>query len=226
MLVLGVETSPDYKDMWWVLDNYSGRIRGAEFFNKMFTLGFKWQCKYIGIEAVASQIVLPGVAEAYSHLWEGTGWKPRIIPITYPGGLSKEDRISCLETRFTQHRIKYPLHLKHSPGVRELYLQTQAFTGDKGCLRYDDAIDTLAMGQYLLACGASIVEQPIGDTGTCHFEEELKKGVLHTPEGLWVGAAMTPQEMNMDLVRKLAANHEPNKRRNHLWRSIRQRTPL
>ncbi len=225
MLVLGVETSPDYKDMWWVLDNFTARIRGAAFFQKMFTLGYKWQVKYIGIEAVASQIVLPGVAEAYAHLWEGTGWRPRIIPITYPGGLSKEDRISCLETRFSQYRIKYPHHLRHRPGVRELYMQTRGFTGDKGCLRYDDAIDTLAMAQYLLGANVAIVEQPTGQTGTCDIEEELKKGNTHTPEGLWLAAGLTPQEMNMDLVHQLAANHEPEKERNHLCRSLRRMTP-
>ena len=226
MLVLGVETSPDYKDMWWILDNFSARIRGEKFFHKMFTLGFKWQCKYIGIEAVASQIVLPGVAEAYAHLWEGTGWRPRIIPITYPSGLSKEDRISCLEWRFTQNRIKYPHHLRNRPGVRELYLQTQNFTGDKGCLRYDDAIDTLAMSQYLLGVNASIIEQPPGQVGICDIEEELKKGNTHSPEGLWIAAGMSPQEMSMPLIHELMANHEPDKEKVHLWRSLKRRTPF
>lgn len=225
MLVLGVETSPDYKDVWWVLDNYSGRIRGAAFFNKMFTLGYKWRCKYIGIEAVASQIVLPGVAEAYAHLWEGTGWRPRIIPIIYPGGLSKEDRISCLETRFMQARVKFPWHLRNQPGVRELYMQTRMYTGSKGCLRYDDAIDTLAMAQYWLSCGASIVEQPTAQPGVCHLEEELKAGNTHNPEGLWIAGGLSASEMPMDLVRQLAEHHEPDSERNHLWHSLRRRTP-
>ena len=225
MLVLGVETSPDYKDVWWVLDNYSGRIRGSAFFSKMFSLGYRWEVKYIGIEAVASQIVLPGVAEAYAHLWEGTGWRPRIIPITYPGGLSKEDRISCLETRFSQYRVRFPYHKRHSPGVRELYLQTRNFTGDRGCLRYDDAIDTLAMGQYLLACGASIVEQPTHIQGTCDLEEEFKKGNTHSPEGLWLAAGISTQDMDMNVIRELSAQRDESKERSHLWHSVNRRTP-
>ncbi len=204
MVVIGIENTETYRDHWWVLDVYMGRIRGEPLFRQLFQMGMRWRTKYICIEAVAAQALLIGVAQAYSTLWEHTGWRPRILPVEYPRGLAKEDRISSLAWRFDRNRIRLPDHLRaRNPGVRALFQQVKAFTGQRGGLAYDDVIDTLAMPQYILASAPKLPDDRADPALGLDLMKSLNTDGTHTEQGLWLGSALLPSECDAKTRQRL-----------------------
>lgn len=209
--VFGIESSQLYKDTWWVLDSFLARIQGEQLYKKMFHMALRWRVQYIGIEAVAAQeecvrsaeAYLPGIAERY-------GWAPRIYPIRYPTGISKEERINALQWRYGQNRIKYPMHLRRDTrniAFRELYRQTEGFTGEKGCLQYDDALDTVAMVPFLVGRGRKHTQSDVSRTpGRVDLVQSLREGQLYLPNSDIAVVGGIPLElMTADMVDELDA---------------------
>lgn len=139
----------------WLLDLWLGRAKEAKLLDVIFKMGDKWKVKVLGIEAESIQIafadsVLEHVNTRVER--EGSMWRPHVKPVRYPkrGMDSKGQRIAAMEWRYKRGKIKYPRHLKSKWEWAQLYAQTHDFTADLALLRYDDAIDTIAMNQYII----------------------------------------------------------------------------
>jgi hypothetical protein len=104
----------------------------------------------------------------------GIGWQPRIMPVKYPTNTGKPQRISGLEWRYGAGKIKYPAHLKNKWPFKMLYAQTADFTNDLALLRYDDALDTVAMTQYVVHSKGVRAAKPRPDRTT--LTEQIKTG--------------------------------------------------
>jgi hypothetical protein len=75
------------------------------------------------------------------------------MPIDYrdvKGPKGKADRIRTLEWRFQQGRIKYLANCETRWPWAALFAQTRDFTYDLSNLPFDDAIDTVAQGHYIV----------------------------------------------------------------------------
>jgi hypothetical protein len=143
----------DLHNIMWILDMWLGRAREALLIENIYRYSQKWQSRVIGIEAESVQIAFANsVDEFFTKKTEENAsvWKPRVFPIRYPRNTSKGQRIAGLDRRFYSGRIKYPSHLKGTWPFSMLYAQTHDFTVDLELLRWDDAIDTVAMGQYVV----------------------------------------------------------------------------
>jgi len=173
LAVLGFDTH----NIMWVLDMWLGRAREAILIENIYRYSRKWQSRVIGIEAESIQIAFANsVDEFFAKKADPSAesWKPRVYPIRYPRNSSKGQRIAGLDRRFYSGRIKYPAHFKDSWPMNMLYAQTHDFTPDLELLRWDDAIDTVAMGQYVIhAKGAG---QAPPDDSRPSLTEYIKKG--------------------------------------------------
>lgn len=149
IMVMGI----DSENCVWVLDMWMGRAKESTLLNHIYKLGIKWRPRVLGIESVAMQIQLHGSMKILLEERKATGWNPAVVPVDYRIGnkrKSKAERISTLEWRFDAGKIKYPAHMSEVPPVKHLYDQTKDFTYDMAMLRYDDAIDAVAMVHYVL----------------------------------------------------------------------------
>lgn len=151
----------DSDDVLWVLDMYLDRVRGDVFIRKIYDLAYKWRVKIIGTESSSVQEEIHERAASLIAEWSaGTGYVPRVIPIRYakrhlrnidaPNQISKPERIAAMDWRFNQYKIRLPLHRKGEPAIAQLWYQIENFTMDLALLRYDDAVDTLGMHQYVV----------------------------------------------------------------------------
>jgi hypothetical protein len=147
----------------WVLDMWLGRDGDAALLNRIWSMGFKWDVKLMGIESVSMQVNLfekisTIVAERAGDT--NNGWLPFVVPVNYEGvRKDKPGRIGTLEWRFPMGLIKYPGHLQNKWPWTQLYSQTKDFTYDLALLPHDDAIDAVAMGHYVTH-GKGIRTQP------------------------------------------------------------------
>lgn len=162
----------DRQNCLWILDLWLGRTKDSVFHTMIYTMGRKWLVRAIGIEACGGQESLVESMQDYVDMFterliiaaESSGeprtvWTPRVIPIRYPSWADKPSRIADLEWRFNSGKIKYPAHLKHTWPLDALYEQTENFTKDLALLRWDDAIDSVAMSTYMVhARGRSKIE--------------------------------------------------------------------
>jgi hypothetical protein len=150
----------DESDTLWVLDMHLERVRGAPFIRKIFEMGMFWKVHLIGTEAVPVQDdIAHETAETIAEMASGTGWLPRVVPIRYarrhvkntdtPTVVSKGERIGAMEARFNRCKIRFPAHRRKEFGISQLIHQIEYFTLDLSLLRHDDAVDTLAMHQYV-----------------------------------------------------------------------------
>jgi len=168
----------DRTDTLWVLDGFLGKVRSDALQRIIWDLAYRWKVRAIGVEAVSVQKHLADrIAFDLAKVAEGTGYIPRVVPIKYPARESKGERICGLEWRFNQFRIKYPIHRKNEFWVSQLWFQTENFTPDLTLLRHDDAIDTVAMHQYLVRrSGASRTHQQENVKTAADY---LQQGVTH-----------------------------------------------
>lgn len=137
----------------WVLDLWLGRARKPVLIKNIYDMALRWNVRVIGIETCGMQVELVDAMEDYLEaLIDGPDmFHPKVVPIKYGKTESKGFRISGLERRFKIGKIKYPRHLKNSSfGIKQLYAQTADFTPDLALLPFDDAIDSLAMTQYII----------------------------------------------------------------------------
>jgi len=222
IMEIGAETSKWYKDTWWILDLFLGRIRGEQLYKQLFAVASRWRSHYIGIEAVAAQQELLHNAEAYLPTMAARfGWNPKMYPIRYPPGLSKADRINSLEWRFNQYRIKYPLHYRRRRMWNLLYTQTEQWTGEEGCLTFDDAVDTVAMMDTMLGGRKHTSFDSLADPEIVSLREELIQNpraevIPGVPVGLGVNPSDLPASFLQDLT--LTDQEEKNEdRRKYKW---------
>lgn len=140
----------DDEDNLWVLDAWFGRVRSTRLAQLAWEYALRWRVSGIAVEAIGAQeeIVRLVRETGYSLTQGSNSWLPAVIPLKYPGKLSKGDRISnALERRFNQGRIKLPGQRSNSGAMYELYHQIRNFTPDLRSLQFDDLVDSLAMIQ-------------------------------------------------------------------------------
>lgn len=152
-------------DILWVLDLFLGRVRDEALINKLWELGQKWRPRVVGVEAISIQNRIYEMVDAmFSDRSHMGGWTPKVFPIRYPGAsrMSKVSRIAGLQWRFQSNRIVMPGHLRTETPWRELFHQVENFRADTmdGNLRHDDALDTLAMTQWVSRARAG-EDQPL-----------------------------------------------------------------
>ena len=197
--VIGSMGTRPFPGTWWSLDIKLGRWPGTQWLPTLFDLACKWRCQYIGIEAVAAQSVLVDAAQAYIEKTViDDNWVPRAVPIKYETGISKEERILKLQWRFEQFRIKYPKHRRKEFGYHHLWDQTEAFTGQPGATAHDDAIDTVAMAQYLLRGRRGSQTDDESPLNRYNIYECLDRGEMlpgGIPPGLGVELSKVPPEV-------------------------------
>lgn len=157
ILVMGF----DHWDTLWLLDGFLAKVAGDAFIHRIFELSMKWRVTLVGTEAVSVQEHMTDRAiSLMSQLSAGTGFLPRVVPIRYarsrlknadiPTKVSKAERIEAMSWRFRQNRIRLPLHRQEEFWCAQLFHQVAYFTPNLALLRHDDALDTLAMHQYLV----------------------------------------------------------------------------
>lgn len=150
----------DHNNCLWILDLWQGRCRDSQFYPQLYEMARAWQVRVVGIESFGTTgSLVDSMSEYVADFTEkmaavssatNTNWVPRIVPVRPPQRLSKGDKIAELEWRFQAGKIKYPAHRKMEWPVSALYEQTENFTRDLALLRHDDAIDCVALSNYLL----------------------------------------------------------------------------
>lgn len=157
--VLGWETTGRHVDTLYSLDLKVARWSSDELITRIYQMAIRWGVRIVGVEAYD----LPLHTQFYERVrdelpsrFEKKGiFTPTIMRLKFPTSIPKSEKIKGLEWRFRTYKIKLPLHLKdrvdeqnvkpygtNEPG---LWYQIENFTADMALLRYDDAIDTLAM---------------------------------------------------------------------------------
>ena len=143
----------DKENCLWLLDMWMGRAKESVLLNTIYKLGIKWQPRVLGIESIAMQIQIVDSMKILLEERRAGGWMPKVMPVDYTKSnkrRTKADRIATLEWRFNAGKIKYPHHLSSKWPFKELYAQTKDFTYDMALLRFDDAIDSVAMAHYVV----------------------------------------------------------------------------
>jgi len=143
----------DHEGTLWILDMWMGRAKESTLLKVIYEKSRLWQVRIIGIETASVQISFKEAVDDYvQQQAENTNerWRARVYPVKYPANTSKSQRIAGLEWRFRPGRIKYPGHLSGTYPFDHLYMQTADFTPDLALLVKDDAIDTVAMTQYVI----------------------------------------------------------------------------
>jgi hypothetical protein len=201
----------DSNNCLWILDLWLGRVRDSIFFRKIYELNRKWLTRAIGIEACGTQGSVAEsmgeyVDEFTQQLTADAGreaiWVPRIAPIKYPARMSKGERIATLEWRFNTGKIKYPAHRANEWPFSALYEQTENFTKDLALLRFDDAIDVVAMSSFLVHTrGRGTTTTPAKGT----LLQQLKSGEPIVP-GLPILSGVNPAEIGPEEMSILLAN--------------------
>lgn len=149
IMILGFDTL----NILWILDMWLGRAKDATLLKLIYEKGMAWRVRVLGIEAISIQMSFAEKVITHVAEMEGLGginWRPRVFPITYPSKVTKPDRISGIEWRYSPGKIKYPAHLAGKWPFDQLYQQTEDFTHDLALLPHDDAIDTLSMNQFVV----------------------------------------------------------------------------
>ncbi len=155
VMAIAVERTKHFQDVWWLLDIRLGRPKSTVFLDWIWELGCRWLPRIVAVESIGLQKDIADQAvQMYSERFSAQDWSPRVLPLNYrrdfSGDLGKGTRISSLARRFDYNKIKYPKHLMLKPGWRELKQQIDDFTPDLNLLPFDDAIDTLAMTNFVV----------------------------------------------------------------------------
>ncbi len=192
----------DKNNCMWVLDMWMGRVKEPILLNIIYKMGLRWRVRLVGIESVALQIQ---VVDSMNTLLDersdsGVGWRPRVVPIKYAGSgkpQQKAERIAALGWRFDSGKVKYPGHLKQMWPWNELYSQTEDFTYDLAMLRFDDAIDTLAMSAYVIhGKGVQGPQQPRDPS----LEQRIKDGDLMVAGAVPLLSGLNANQMSGEVL--------------------------
>jgi hypothetical protein len=205
MAVVGVENSTMHSNTWWVLDLMVKRLPGYGWVPVLWEMALKWGVKYVGIEAVAAQSSIVDTFEEYRDRMALAGWTPRVVAITHPRGLQKEDRIMGISWRFKDSgKIKLPgAPTKFEWPWKELYGEIEGFTGEPGGTQYDDALDAVSMINSLFkgpVRGSPLTESQQWDPRDPH--QAVMMGETNY-NGLQIGLALDPSELTREELQKL-----------------------
>lgn len=181
----------DSDDTLWSLDCWAGKVRDVGLIERIRILGHLWRPRVVGVEWVPIQDKIYQRVRAEGEKW--LDWKPRILPIKYPPGVEKTDRIEDLEWRFRFHKIKYPAESDRiqNPAYRMLWHQTRNFTPGLGLLDHDDVIDTAAMAQYVKRGKPTLARAEAGRLARPH------------PAGIHPGSGINASELTMQEIDEL-----------------------
>lgn len=225
--VVALEYSDDYPDgAWWHLDLWLDRQRDDVWLPEIFRMAALWRVQRIGIESIGAQETVASNVQRYFAAQVGDGWMPSVEKVTYPAGLSKEDRITGLSFRIREGVLKLPLsrRMDRRPDnsrapYGELINQIESFTGVPGATQHDDAVDGLAMVQYMFRGDHHVYASSAPSRGEVDVVEALKRGDRHIHSdsmGLTMPTilGLSPAEIPISLVREaLAAEPQPSPRR-------------
>ena len=212
IIVVGFEAP---YDVLWVLDVYVAKVKEDVLIRKLVSMGQKWLPSIVGIEAVSIQQRVYEIAESIINDYatqERTGWYPRVLPVKYAGSRTpgnKQQRISGIEWRFNNFRIKFPTQFRQKKYWKTLFDQVEDFQADlqDGGLRHDDAVDTLAMHQALPRAknkGGQIEDRRSSSPIDCMLD-----GNIIDPEtGLSYMGAISASDITSEQVRQLLASND------------------
>ena len=187
----------DRENCVWLLDMWMGRAREVVLLNNIYKMGIKWQPRVVGIESISMQIQIVDSMNILLEERKAAGWMPRVVPVDYTKSnkrRTKADRIATLEWRFEAGKIKYPHHLSQKWPFNELYSQTRDFTYDMAMLRFDDAIDAVAMIHYVVH-GRGATEFPSARETT--VADKIRAGQLSSA-GVPVLSGMNAEEIDAE----------------------------
>ena len=211
--VLGFDTS----NTLWILDMWLGRAKEATLLRLIYEKGLAWRPRILGIEAISIQMSFAEAVKVYIDEMESkisTPWRARVFPITYPARVSKAQRISAMEWRYSPGKIKYPAHLAGTWPFDQLYQQTEDFTPDLALLPNDDAIDTISMSQYVVKNrGGKFVKEK----GTPSLLERIRRN-LPLIKGVPLLSGVSSRDITGEMLDILSENArksaiDPNNRR-------------
>jgi len=147
----------------------------------------------IAAEAAGTQEQLVDqIINAYDLANDPSGYRPQVLHLRYPAGVSKSDRISSLAWRFEKHRVRIPNDRPDSPAYKDLWQQIKLFSLEGRPLPYDDALDTLSMGLFVGRPRSRWSNMPGGE-GPLDPIEEMKEGRTNDPKtGMPYGSMVEP----------------------------------
>ncbi len=190
----------DTKMTMWVLDLWMGRAKEAELHRLIYNYGYKWRCRALGIESAGMQRAFVESSQEFVEAQSaetGHQWRPRVIPVKYPGKESKWQRIaSSLGWRFDTGRIKFPRHLEGVWPWDQLFRQVKDFTLDGALLTHDDAIDTIAQSKYIVKGRGQRRDK---ETGEPSLLERIKKETA-VVDGLPVLSGVSTSEVTHEMM--------------------------
>jgi len=196
-LVVGV----DKLKQRWALDLLVERIPYGALSRAVWKLVVKWQCRLVCVESIGLEINMLSEFQGQAvEFMQRNGWVPAIRPITYPHGLSKEERIQGLAPLLDAGLVKLPGNLKDVQPWRQLTHQIEWFSASGKALAHDDAVDALAMTQEVVRGGtrslSTVVAAPT-------VEERLRAGELTDKLGIPLVSALGIDKIPHDIVAKM-----------------------
>lgn len=204
--VVGLDT----QNTLWVLDQWLGKLPTQRLVHHLWTMALRWRPRAVGVESVAVQDEFRRLVAEYMYERAREGeWRPLVAPIKYPNAVSKGERIQRLEWRFPRGLIKFPHYLrKNHRDIKELLFQVENFTPKLDRLKHDDAIDSLAMINYLLPVNPPR-EVPMGKPTT--IEERILSGDHFLDDGglIPLAGALPPHQWTPELVAAMDRNRTP-----------------
>lgn len=199
-------------DVLWVLDAFVGKVTDDTLMKTIWRLGQRWRPQVVGIEAVSLQQKLADSVGVYLDRMAELGpktWYPKVVPIRYPYGVSKQDRISGLQWRFTSDRIKLPFARRNSGAMAMLFQQFENFRADArdGNLMHDDILDAVSMYQQVRRSrGGSPMESP--REVSCPLDALIAGETNYKGTGMSPGMAINIQDVPNEVVMKLRMSHD------------------
>lgn len=211
--VLGYENGDLFTDTLWSLDLWMGHVKISKLIPLIWYYAKKWRVEVIACEAVAHQgQILEPIQEFVEKQRECEwGWSPLVVPIKYPVGIQKAGRIAALSWKFDRFRIKLPSQRRHTFPYRELYKEIELFDETMRGLAHDDAIDSLAMYQFIGSGKPRTGPKEPGEEKVNIFQK-IKEGELFDSMGIPYLAGVDPSCYPVEDLRKLML--ERTERRN------------
>ena len=201
--VMAIENSEHYRDTLWSLDLWLDKKPTEEVIRRAYLMAIKWQVPLVAVEAYPVQMEL---AKRLPHdlpaLYGQGEVPPRVLEVKFPTSYKKTDKIAGLHWRFVQFRLKLPLDRSRERPYSDLWYQIENFTEDLALLRFDDAIDTLAMVNAKGLFGHSMPAGP--DTHMARNPiQMLKEGDYHYESGIGVMSGINAADIPDDVLEEM-----------------------
>lgn len=197
--VVGYENNETHKDILYSLDLWLGKKTSAKLVPIILTMAAKWKVRLIVVEAISiQQMLVEQVSAGLDLLAKTPGWMPKVMPLRYPPNFPKAHRIAGLEWRFTKNRIALPGDRRDVWPYKMLFTQIENFTLDLSRLPVDDAIDTLAMFQFVGKSRNQGDNVPNVDVLNSDPAAAMRQGRVRDDFGIPVGSRLPVDAWPMD----------------------------